>query len=142
MDAFNIAPPAAVNVPVDGGEVSVRGLSNRVVFKILAVHPELAAVVSGGGVDFVRAMSMAPDACLALMAAGAGVAGDADKESALDALPMESQLDVLSAIVRRTCPGGVGPFVSRLLAMWTTEPAMKPMAEEDDGVMSKPPSDG
>jgi hypothetical protein len=119
MDILDLVP-STKDVPVDGGAVTVRGLPNRVVFGLFDRFRELLILVLGGGVDIPRAITRSPDVCLAIMAAGAGVAGDEKREAALDALPTWSQAAIIEAILDRTCGAeGVGPFVSRMAGLLT-----------------------
>lgn len=132
MDILDLAPAATEDVAVEGGTLTVRGLSNRQVFGLFKAFPELLNLLLGGSIDIGKAISVTPDMSLAVMAAGLGIADD-KRMAALDALPIESQFAILEAIVRRTCPGGVGPFVSRIADLLTPKAIPEQKAQEDQG---------
>ncbi len=50
------------------------------------------------------------------IAAGCGYPGDVAQERAASLLSMEDQLNLVAAIIERTMPDGIGPFVDRISA--------------------------
>src|SRR5947209_3899053 len=132
MDILDLVLSTA-EVAVEGGTLTVRGLSNRTVFALFEKYPKLLSLLLGGGIDIVALITATPDASLTSMAAGLGVAGDAERTAKLDALPLESQAAIVEKILERTCPGGVGPFVSRIAALLTPRKAEpEPAAAEEE----------
>ena len=53
----------------------------------------------------------------AIIAAGCGYPGDEIAEDVASRLTIEAQVDLLSATLRLTLPGGFGPFVEKLTAL-------------------------
>lgn len=105
-------------VMVGKKSVAVVGVSFKEILALSARFPELGALFGGGG-DFGAATFMAKgDAVVsAIIAAGIGHPGDKDEEAKASRLPLETQLDLVAAVIRVTMPSGVGPFVEKLTAL-------------------------
>jgi hypothetical protein len=106
--------PTADTVAVGEQNVEVYGVSMRGVAHLLGRFPELRMLMTGRDVGADQLMEMAPNAVAAILAAGTGQPGDAAAEAAADRLAVETQVDLLSAIMRLTLPKGVGPFVEKI----------------------------
>lgn len=116
---------ATLMVPVDGGEVEVRGVDARGIAYLLQRFPELGALISGGDNLAGDLMGRAPEAIASIIAIGCGYApGEVDAEESLKALrkaerlPVHLQAELLGAIVQLTMPHGLVPFVEKLGALF------------------------
>jgi hypothetical protein len=107
--------PAVEKVDCGGARpIECYGVSARGVASLLGRFPELRKMMSGGEVGADDLMKMAPDAISAIIAAGVGKPGDPETEESADRLPIDTQIDLIAAILRLTMPKGVGPFVEKL----------------------------
>lgn len=109
--------PVTETIDVLGSPVTVRGVSARGIASLLGRFPELRMLMSGKEVDATKLMAIAPDGVAAIIAAGTGSPGDVDAETIADQLPLDSQADLLGAILRITLPKGIAPFVEKLAAL-------------------------
>lgn len=100
------------------GEVAlpVKGVSAIGIAYLLERFPVVAQLVTGNAAEINAAtlFKLVPDAVAVIIACGCGNVNDPEAEAAAAALPIESQFDLLEAIIKLTMPGGVGPFVERL----------------------------
>ena len=119
MVQFTAIAPAAEAVAVGGQDVAVRGVSARGVAILLGRFPELRALLARQetAIGPERLLELVPDAVAAIVAAGIGHPGDPKAEAWAEILPVETQLDLLDAILRLTMPKGIGPFVERLAGL-------------------------
>jgi hypothetical protein len=125
--------------------VTVYGISARGIANLLGRFPELRALVMGREVDAQTLIDLAPDGIAAILAAGLGSPGDHAIEAAADRLPIESQFDMLEAILRLTLPGGFGPFAERLASLaggMTAQAAPAAASTAAPATKSPPPSSG
>ncbi len=106
--------PAGRAVPVRGTDVAVTGVSAAGLATLLRRFPALLAALSGGNLSAESLAEAAPEALAAVIAAGTGSPGDAKAEAVAAGLSASEQLDLLSAIISETMPGGVEDFVARL----------------------------
>lgn len=97
--------------------VKVTGLTAAGLVSLLGRFPELRKYASGIPVSSDELVTLAPAAIAAIIAAGVGFPGDEEQEGAAAALPLQAQADFLEAILRVSMPGGVGPFVERVVAL-------------------------
>lgn len=97
--------------------VRVTGITAAGLASLLGRFPELRKYASGVPVTTDELIGIAPAALAAIIAAGIGAPGDDEQEGAAAALPLSLQADFLEAIIRMTAPGGVGPFVERVLRL-------------------------
>jgi hypothetical protein len=109
--------PLTETVDVNGVPVEVFGVSAKGVLHVISHFPELREMVSGREVDASRLMEMGGEAVAAIIAAGCGLPGNAEAEEVAGRLGVDSQADLLAAILRLTLPKGVGPFVEKLTAL-------------------------
>lgn len=109
-------------------DVPVHGLKAGAIADILGRFPALQEMLFPAGVsrpatelsDASSLIRAAPEAIAAILAAGTGHSGEADHEAAAAELPIESQIDLLSATLELTLPGGFVPFVEKLTALFGT----------------------
>lgn len=101
-------------VTVGNQSVEVSGITARGVAMLLGRFPDVRAAMSGIELSADKLMALGPDVVCAVIAAGVGKPGDADTEAQADKLVIEQQVDLLSAILRLTMPGGFGPFAEKL----------------------------
>jgi len=106
--------PRTETVVVQGTLVSVHGISAKGFAQLLGRFPELRKLMTGQEVEIEQLMAMGGDVVAAIIAAGCGCPGDQHAENVADGLAIEVQLDLLSATLRLTLPGGFGPFVEKL----------------------------
>lgn len=111
--------PAGRTVTVRGTDVAVAGVSATGLATLLRRFPALLAALSGGNLSAESLAEAAPEALAAVIAAGTGSPGDARAEAVAGNLSASEQLDLLSAIISETMPGGVEDFVKRLESLAT-----------------------
>ena len=136
MDFLTIAPAAPTKVDVEGGSVEVRGIGLRDAANLLRRFPLLLDLFSDQPTTVGGLIQSAPDACAAIFAIGAGKGGDAAVEAVFDQLSLESQLDVLEAIVKRTVPKGWAPFFEKLSVLWSS-PARPPAGSPEAAAIER-----
>lgn len=107
-------------VSVKGTDVDVPGVSAEGIAYLFSRFPVLKELIGGKDVDLgVDALvKLAPDAVAALIACGTGAVADKKAEAVAAKLGAEDQLNLMDAIIKETMPGGVGPFVEKLSAMF------------------------
>ena len=109
--------PRTETVEVQGAPVAVHGISAKGLAHLLGRFPELRKLMTGQAVETDQLMAMGGDAVAAIIAAGCGYPGDEKAEGVATSLAIDSQADLLAAIVRLTLPAGFGPFVEKLTAL-------------------------
>lgn len=111
---------APARVEVRGTMVDVFGVSAEGIAHLMTEFPEIKALFSGKEVELSAGMlaSTGPDAVAAIIACGASVKegerpapGNAEAEAVAKSLSIDEQVELLSAILERTFPRGLGPFV-------------------------------
>lgn len=125
---FDIAP-ASETVSINGNDVKVVGVPLRIVVQIAKDAPELLALLMGGGLDAAAFISKAPEMVELVIAAGFGEPDNAEVRKHAGALPLDTQVDLLTAILKATMGGGAGPFIVKLAkarAMLTVEEEKEP----------------
>lgn len=128
LGLLDIEPPKRA-IKIGSKSLQVGGISARNIAQLLARFPDIEAAIGMQVVDadmdierkalFRKA---GPEAIAAIIAAATGNLGDEGAEAIADALPLESQMDILEAIFALTFPSGVGPFVKRLQSLTGTSP--------------------
>jgi hypothetical protein len=114
---LDIAPSGEV-VKVWGADLDIPGLSAAGLVHLWTHFPALQGLFdSGKAADPQSIMEAAPGAIAAIIAAGTGAPGCPQSEAQAAKMPIDSQLEVLTAIVRVSMPQGLGPFVERLMAL-------------------------
>lgn len=114
--------PLYTSVPVgdEGKSVKVYGVSARGIFHIFQRFPEVGLWFKNGvgkKIDPKKLLAEAPGAIASIIAAGCGSPGNDEAELVADLMPIETQLDLLEAILRLTFSKGFGPFVQRIVAL-------------------------
>ncbi len=143
---LDIAPVVDV-VEVNGEQVSVPGISVAGIAILLQRYPILGDMLNKG-ISVESMFTAGPDAVAAIIAAGCGNPGNEQVEQIAKTLNMQTQIDLVAAIIRRTLPKGIGPFVesiNKLMANFS-DPAdlIKAKIEQlkASPKPSKPSSDG
>lgn len=113
---IDIAPRVEA-IPVQGASVQVYGVSASGLALLLSRFPELRKLMTGIEVETTQLISVGGEAVAAIIAAGCGYPGDENAEAVAAKLALDSQADLLAAILRLTLPEGIGPFVSKLTAL-------------------------
>jgi hypothetical protein len=117
-DLLDIAPSTACEVvKIDGMRIVVRGLHGDAIASIVARFPELGALLSGGNEIGPRLLERFGGSIGPIIAAGCGHLGDEKYEQHAMALLVESQLKLVSAIVRLTFPNGPTSFIETVTAL-------------------------
>jgi len=109
--------PAVKFVTVRGSEVSVPGISAQGIVSLLSRFPELRRMFTGNEVKPEALMKAGGPMFHAVLAAGCGYVDDEKAEKFAADLDASTQLDLVTAIVEVTMPGGFGPFVEKLLRL-------------------------
>jgi hypothetical protein len=113
-----IPPQHRVRIPVGDveQEVDVRGLSLQDVADLLARHPEVISAFDGK-VDVMSILRLGPHVISTVLAMACGAANDEAAEKVMLAMPIGTQVEILTIVVKETAPKGVGPFVELLKAL-------------------------
>jgi hypothetical protein len=109
--------PHIETIEVQGAPVAVHGISAKGLATLLGRFPELRKLMSGQEVQAEELMTMGGDAIAAIIAAGCGYPGDEKAEAVAGKLAIDTQADLIGAILRLTLPAGLGPFVEKLTAL-------------------------
>lgn len=110
--------PKTENVPFNGNYLVVQALSGDTILELMKTYPPLQGLAVGRKLDAAIIMDMGSQIISALVAASLGFPGDRAAEEKAKALPIETQLDVISAMGRCTFTQGFGPFAIRLKGMF------------------------
>ena len=116
VDLLDIAPQYE-SVEILGKSVTVPGVSAKGVAYLLGRFPELRKLMVGATVEVEQLMTVGGEAVASIIAAGCGHPGDNKAEEIAAKLPVDTQADLLGAILRVTLPRGLGPFVDKLTAL-------------------------
>lgn len=111
------ALPVTENVPIGNDqELQCSGISFAGGAMLFGRFPELKDALSGkvDELNAERVLTLAPSAISAVIAAGTGFEGNQKAEKIAAGLPLQIQLNVVEAIIRRTMPDGAGPFVAKV----------------------------
>lgn len=96
-------------------KITVYGVSAEDLVGIITKYPLIMKAFSGVDVETPDIMKVAPQAIADIIAVGTGNKPTDENLKAARRLPVEMQLDIVSAIIKQTFPtGGVGPFVQKL----------------------------
>ena len=109
--------PASILVAVNGSEVEVHGISASGLASLMQRFPEIRALLSGGEIDLKDVYEFGPKAVAAIIAAGCGSPGDKKAEEIASKLNVESQIDLIEAILKATLPGGVKQIMGKIEAI-------------------------
>lgn len=102
---------------IDGHTFEIYALSARCIADLAARFPSLMDLMSGGRVDALSLINQGADVVGAIIAAGVNKHCDEAHERAAANLPIEMQVDFLSAILAVTLPGGSDPFAAKIKAI-------------------------
>lgn len=109
-------------VKVRGAEIAVPGISVEGIAYLFHKFPVIRELITGKTEDIAadRLIALAPDAVASIIALGTGSTGEliAADEITARSLGAEDQLNLVDAIIQETMPGGAGPFVEKLTAMF------------------------
>lgn len=137
---MDIAPVAGAKVNIRGVDLEVRGLSLGDIAMLLGRFPKVAEVFSRQEGAMEAIMRSGHDIIAAIIAAGCGMAGDAEAEEKAEGLSLQEQFEVIVEVVRLTMPDGPRPFVEKLASLgWLTLP---PPGENDMSQKSSSVSPG
>ena len=139
--------PLTETVAVSGKKLPVYGISAIGLVSLISRFPEIRMLMNGKDVDAGSLMAIGGDAISAIIAAGTGMPGDEKHEEAAGRLALETQVDILAAIIKVTLPNGVGPFIEKLTAMLAVkgggaEALQKALATKSPKSSSTSPSAG
>lgn len=105
-------------VKVGNTDVEVPGISAEGIAYLFHRFPIIKDLIGGKpNLEAEDLIKIAPEALAAIIAVGTGSMKPED-EAVAAKLGAESQLALLEAIVKETMPGGVGPFVEKLSALF------------------------
>lgn len=147
-DLLDISPTTAVEVVrINGERIVMRGLGVEAVASIVARFPNMAGLLLGGlgtadiGPKFLLQLGAATGS---IIAAGCGHLGDEKYEQyATSALNLEDQCKLIVAVVKATCPNGIG-FFNEMLTKLTSagEEAKSVKVRLKKSPSPSPPSSG
>lgn len=109
--------PMSEDVPIGNSYLTVHGISAETGLEIFKRYPKVLGMISGEGFNLGAAMSVAPDAVAAIIAAATDNLGDEKAEKAAAGLGIETQFDILETIGRLTFTRGFAPFAERIMAL-------------------------
>lgn len=112
--------PNKETVEVNGKPVPVAGISAQGIAWLIEIHPEIMSrLFAGKSVDLKPGdlMKLGPKIIASIIAAGTGHIDEPNETEAAASLALGDQLDLLAAIIRKTFPRGVGPFVAQFEAL-------------------------
>jgi hypothetical protein len=101
-------------VTVGKVEVEVQGVSVGTIARLMGRFPVMRSLLSGEDVDIPSIMAMGDQVVAAIIAAGCGLPNNEDAEVKARSLPIGTQIDLLSAILKETMPGGISPLVAKI----------------------------
>ncbi len=110
--------PVVDTAEVNGEQVTITGISVEGIASLLRRYPILYDVLSKG-ISVENLMTAGPDVVAAIIAAGNGNPGNERVEQVAKLLNLQAQIDLLAAILRRTMPKGIGPFLESLNRLMT-----------------------
>lgn len=93
--------------------VTIRGVSARNLANLFEQFPQLGELSMGRNIG-AQLVTLAKDALGTIIAAGTGEMGSKEAVGVADNLPLETQLDLIEAIIQLTFPKGPSSFVARL----------------------------
>lgn len=121
VNLHDIIPPQhRVAIPVNGTdvEVDVRGLNLQDISNLIARHPDvILAFADAKKIDVMAILKQGPLVVGTILAMACGSPNDERAEAALNALPLGTQAEILTHVVKMTAPKGVGPFVTLLKSL-------------------------
>jgi hypothetical protein len=142
LSLLDIAPRIET-VSIGGDDtVEVRGVSAKSIAMLLGRFPELARLVSGVAPTPEQWKEVGPAALNAIVACALGYPGDREAELRVENLSLEATMDILTMCGRLTFPGGVGPFVQRLVALTPMVPTQPERRTRGQDTESLTPSNG
>lgn len=110
--------PSGETVEVWGTSLDITGLSSKGLVYLWQRFPQLQGLFDASKeVDAGALIEIAPDAISAIIAAGTGAPGCVATEALADKMPLDAQLDVLTAVMKVSMPQGAGPFVAKLMGL-------------------------
>jgi hypothetical protein len=102
-------------VPTDAGDISVYAVSAAGITSIMSLVPTVRKLMAGTSkpedLSLEALVGVAPDFIAGVIAAGVDKPGDPDTLKAAAGLALETQVDLVKAIVEVTMPKGIGPFM-------------------------------
>lgn len=118
--------PQAIKVQIGDAEIECQGITADGVAQLMGRFPGLRGLLFPDGQrqggeelsDPLALIHAAPETIAAIIAAGTGHPGNKEHEKAASKLPIEPQIDLLTAILRLTLPGGFVPFVEKITAIF------------------------
>ena len=125
-------------VVVGETKVEVVGLSADAIAYLFERFPVIRELITGRAIDLAPAdlVKLVPDAVSAIIACGCGYVGDSEAEDVARTIGLESQVDLIEAVMKLTAPGGVGPFVERLVR-FAENVGVQPMSIQDGKLPSE-----
>ncbi len=113
--------PVVDTVEINGEQVNIPGISVQGIAVLWRRYPILQETLTKG-ISVENLMATGPDVVAAIIAAGCGQPNNEQAEQIARLLNLQAQIDLLTAILRRTMPKGIGPFlasINKLTDMFT-----------------------
>lgn len=106
---FDIAP-VTETVTINGVDHKVYGVPSRILAQLGKDYPELIAMLMGGGLNMEAIKEKFAPAVKTIIAAGFRGHDDPEVNEFAANLPLDTQMILLAAILKRTMMGGPDPF--------------------------------
>lgn len=116
MSKLTDLAPSSRTVLVRGKSIDVPGIGAEGIASLITRFGDKTIVLAkalGGDSTAADLASLGPTMLAAFIAAGTGSPGDEAAEAMARGLGLQAQLDLVTAILQETMPGGTGPFADR-----------------------------
>lgn len=122
---FDIAP-VTETVTINGVDHKVYGVPSRILAQLGKDYPELVAMLMGGGLNMEAIKEKFAPAVQIIIAAGFRGHDDPEVRKFAADLPLDTQMILLAAILKRTMMGGPDPFGQAVKAIVNMGAAEEP----------------
>jgi hypothetical protein len=113
---FRIVPSDGP-VTINGQRFTIRGVPFRIIVSIGREAPDVLSFFFGGKITISTLLETSPGAVERIIAAGFGAIDDPAVMKFAGDMELDTQLELVAAILTKTTGGGAGPFVEKLRAV-------------------------
>lgn len=111
---------AKKTIEVANTTVDLQGISIEDIATLMTRFPALKSLLSGEDIDVKSLLGFSGKIVGAIIAAGCGKLGNEQWETHAASLPIAIQIEILTAIIDATMPGGVRPLADKIAALSET----------------------